>query len=81
LAVFDEDAERLRLRQFRKPNPDWAFRPNLKLRCAGVPRGCRMRDGRRGEVSASRSRIRDAGLRCDALAFDGAVDSKAADAE
>src|SRR4051812_10566498 len=40
-----------------------------------------MRDGRRGEVSASRSRIRDAGLRCDALAFDGAVDSRAADAE
>ena len=39
-----------------------------------------MRDDRRYVVSASRCHFRETGLRCDALAFDSAVDSGAADA-
>src|SRR3954452_1351741 len=51
-------------------------------RDAGRPAGCRTRDNRRREVlSTLRCRPREPGLGFDALAFDGAVDRRAADAE
>ena len=46
-------------------------------RDAGVPLGCRTRDGRRGELlSMLRCRLRESGSGFDALAFDGAVHAR-----
>ena len=51
-------------------------------RGAGVPQGCRIRDGRRRElVSAPRCRLHETGPGFDALTLDGAVHGGAADAE
>ena len=51
-------------------------------RDAGVPLGCRTPDGRRRELlSMPRCRPRETGSGFDALAFDGAVDRRATDAE
>src|SRR3954451_19207708 len=60
-----------------------ALRHMRQWRDAGVPLGCRTRDGPapRTAVNASMSPPRESGSGFDALAFDGAVDRRAADAE
>ena len=66
----------------RKPNLMRALRHMRQWRDAGVPLGCPTRDGRRRELlSMLRCRPRESGSGFDALAFDGAVDRRAADAE
>src|SRR5680860_439117 len=65
-----------------KRNPMRALRPMPAWGGAGVPHGCRIRDGRRREpVSALRCRLREAGSRFDTLTLDGAVNGGAADTE
>src|SRR3954451_11846530 len=59
-----------------------ALRHMWQWRGGGVPLACRTRDGRRRELlSMLRCRLRESGSGFDALAFDGAVDRRAADAE
>src|SRR5680860_1873421 len=67
---------------YHKLNLKGALRLMRQWRDAGVPLGCRTRDSRRRELlSMPRCRSRETGSGFDALAVDGAVDRRAADAE
>jgi hypothetical protein len=69
------------VRTARQTNLRRALRHMRQRRDAGVPLGCRARDGRRRELpSMLYCRPRESGSGFDALAFDGAVDRRAAHA-